>query len=64
MQHAMGRDEAASAAAVLGVDPGRHVGLAWVDRDGGLLRAEVVSVADLVALAVPTDLAVALGDGT
>jgi hypothetical protein len=64
VQEAIGRDDAAAAAAVLGVDPGRHVGLAWVDRAGGLLRVEVVDVVDLVALDLPLGVAVALGDGT
>lgn len=64
MQDARERDEATSRAAVVGVDPGRHVGLAWVDHDGGLLRAEVVDAADLAALRVPADVVIALGDGT
>jgi len=51
-------------AVVIGVDPGRNVGLAWVDAHGALLRAEVVEVADLARLAVPAGVAVALGSGT
>jgi hypothetical protein len=49
---------------VLGVDPGRHVGLAWVDATGRLLRAAVTDLAGLAGLEVPPGLVVALGDGT
>jgi len=49
---------------VLGVDPGRHVGLAWVDADGRLLRTEVVGEGDLARLRVADGVTVALGDGT
>ena len=51
-------------AVVLGVDPGRHVGLAWVDGNGALLRGEVVEEADLVRLEVADGVAIALGSGT
>lgn len=55
---------AADAAVVVGVDPGRNVGLAWVDARGGLLRAEVVDEDALARLAVADGVAVALGSGT
>lgn len=51
-------------ATVIGVDPGRNVGLAWVDATGRLLRTAVVDVDALDALEVPPGVAVALGDGT
>jgi hypothetical protein len=51
-------------AVVLGVDPGRHVGLAWVDARGALLRGEVVEEADLTLLEVGAGVAIALGSGT
>jgi len=63
----MATEEAAAgtaAAVVVGVDPGRNVGLAWVDAQGALLRAEVVSEADLEHLEVAPEVAVALGSGT
>jgi hypothetical protein len=50
--------------AVLGVDPGRRIGLAWVAGDGRLLRVAVVDVADLEGLRLPPGAAIALGDGT
>ena len=52
------------AAVVVGVDPGRNVGLAWVGADGALLRAEVVDDAALARLAVADGVAIALGSGT
>jgi hypothetical protein len=51
-------------AVVIGVDPGRHVGLAWVDADGALLRGEVVEEAELARLDVGEGVAIALGSGT
>lgn len=51
-------------AVVLGVDPGRRVGLAWVDAAGRLLRSEVVDEAALRDLVACPDLVVAVGDGT
>ena len=53
-----------AAAVVIGVDPGRHVGLAWVDTCGALLRAEVVEEGDLARLEVADGVALALGSGT
>ena len=50
--------------AVVGVDPGRNVGLAWVDAEGRMLRAEVADLAALARLEVDPDAVVALGDGT
>jgi hypothetical protein len=55
---------AAGAAVVVGVDPGRNVGLAWVDARGALLRAEVVDEAALARLTVAAGVVVALGSGT
>lgn len=57
-------DRGPAGAAVVGIDPGRHVGIAWVTADGRLLRAEVVDLAGLERLAVAPGVAVALGDGT
>jgi hypothetical protein len=51
-------------AAVLGVDPGRNVGLAWVDAQGRLLRAAVTDLGGLAHLEVPLGVVVAVGDGT
>ena len=51
-------------AVVIGIDPGRNVGLAWVDAGGTLLRAEVVEEGDLARLEVAAGVAVALGSGT
>ena len=51
-------------AVVIGIDPGRHVGLAWVDAHGALLRGEVVEEADLARLEVAEGVAIALGSGT
>lgn len=51
-------------AVVLGVDPGRHVGLAWVDARGALLHGEVVEEADLTRIEVGEGVAIALGSGT
>jgi hypothetical protein len=54
-------------AAVLGVDPGRRVGLAWVDAGGALLQHGVVEVdalAQRLPAADPNACPVALGDGT
>lgn len=56
--------EGEGGAAVLGVDPGRRVGLAWVDAGGRLLRAEVVDEAALARLRVAPGVVVAVGDGT
>ncbi|MBW6455398.1 MAG: hypothetical protein K0A98_05885 [Trueperaceae bacterium] len=61
---AAGAGAASGAAVVIGVDPGRNVGLAWVDAHGALLRAEVVDEVELGALEVPEGVAVALGSGT
>ena len=51
-------------AVVLGIDPGRHVGLAWVNAAGVALRLLVVDVGLIDTLPVPAGLHVALGDGT
>lgn len=56
--------DAIRTAVVVGVDPGRHVGLAWVDAHGALLRGEVVAEADLTRLEVGEGVAIALGSGT
>ncbi len=61
---ARGASAATDDAVVIGVDPGRNVGLAWVDAHGALLRAEVVTEADLARLSVADGTAVALGSGT
>lgn len=50
--------------AVLGVDPGRRVGLAWVASDGRLLHVAVVEASELDRLVGPAGMAIALGDGT
>jgi hypothetical protein len=56
--------DAGGGAVVLGVDPGRNVGLAWVDAQGGLLRAAVTDLGALAHLDVPLGVVVAVGDGT
>lgn len=53
-----------SETAVLGVDPGRRIGLAWVAGDGRLLRVAIVADSDLERLEVPAGATIALGDGT
>ncbi len=58
------QERLASDTAVLGVDPGRRIGLAWVARDGRLLRVAVVDASELEHLEVPVGAAIALGDGT
>lgn len=58
------QERIASETAVLGVDPGRRIGLAWVAGDGRLLRVAVVDDTDLERLDVPTGAVIALGDGT
>ena len=58
------QERLASDTAVLGVDPGRRIGLAWVARDGRLLQVAVVEASDLEGLEVPAGAAIALGDGT
>lgn len=57
-------ERSASDPAVLGVDPGRRIGLAWVAGDGRLLRVAVVDLTELAGLEVPPGAAIALGDGT
>lgn len=52
------------AAVVLGIDPGRHIGLAWIDDAGRALHLQVVMEDALDTLEVPASLRVALGDGT
>lgn len=49
---------------VVGVDPGRHIGLAWVDAHGRLLRSGLVELSELPGLVRPPAAVVALGDGT
>jgi len=56
--------DAPVAPAVLAVDPGRRIGLAWVDAQGVLLRSAVVDLEALGALAVAPGVTVVLGDGT
>jgi hypothetical protein len=56
--------DAPGATAVLAVDPGRRIGLAWVDAQGELLRSAVVDVDALAALTVDPGVTVVLGDGT
>lgn len=49
---------------VVGVDPGRRVGVAWVSSSGELLQAAVVDRETLTRLAPPPGTVVAVGDGT
>lgn len=49
---------------VVGVDPGRHIGLAWVDAHGRLLRSGLVELSELPDLRRPPAAVIALGDGT
>ncbi|MFN2323500.1 MAG: pre-16S rRNA-processing nuclease YqgF [Trueperaceae bacterium] len=58
------QERTTSDTAVLGVDPGRRIGLAWVAADGRLLRVAVVEALELERLEVPAGSAIALGDGT
>jgi hypothetical protein len=50
--------------AVVAFDPGRHVGVAWVDGDGRLVRHEVVDLAALDTYPLPDGVRVVVGDGT
>jgi hypothetical protein len=56
--------DASAAAVVVGVDPGRNIGLAWVDAKGRLLRAAVTDLAALAHLDAAPGVVVAVGDGT
>jgi hypothetical protein len=48
---------------VVALDPGRRLGVAWVSRDGRLMRHEVISVGDIAGYEFPPG-RVVVGDGT
>jgi RNase H-fold protein (predicted Holliday junction resolvase) len=52
------------AVALIGIDPGRHIGVAWLDGSGEVLALRVVEAAELQTLEFPAGVVVALGDGT
>ncbi len=51
-------------ATVLAFDPGRHVGVAWLDDDGTLLRGDVLDLPTAARLEVPAHVQVVVGNGT
>jgi hypothetical protein len=56
--------EAIASAAVVAFDPGRRIGVAWVDAHGRRLHGTIIEVAELDAVAVPATARVVVGDGT
>jgi hypothetical protein len=51
-------------AAVVAFDPGRHVGVAWLDAEGRLLRGDVLDLPTVARLELPPDVQVVVGNGT
>ncbi len=49
---------------VIGIDPGRNVGVAFVHQDGRLERALVLTLDQLAALTIPLDATLVVGGGT
>ena len=56
--------EAVAAAVVVAFDPGRRIGVAWVDAEGRRLHGTIIDVGALDAVAVPAAARVVVGDGT
>ena len=52
------------AAAVVAFDPGRNIGVAWLDSAGQLLASKVVELGDLAGLDLPEGAVLVAGDGT
>ncbi len=53
-----------ASAAMVGLDPGRRIGVAWVSADGTLLGSAIVELTELQRLPLPSGAQVVLGDGT
>lgn len=49
---------------IIGIDPGKRIGVAWVHEDGRLEQASILSLADLEQLALSPQACVVVGDGT
>ena len=49
---------------VVGIDPGRNVGVAFVQPDGRLERALIITLDQLTALNIPLDATLVVGGGT
>jgi RNase H-fold protein (predicted Holliday junction resolvase) len=49
---------------VVGIDPGRNVGVAFVHQDGRLERALIITLDQLTALNIPLDTTLVVGGGT
>lgn len=49
---------------VIGIDPGKNIGVAFVRDDGKLERAHILSLGELVGLELPVAATVVLGNGT
>jgi hypothetical protein len=57
-------DVLAGSTAVLAIDPGRHVGVAWVSAQGKLLMHKITDVSGLKHLEIPANVTVVVGNGT
>lgn len=53
-----------ASATLVAFDPGRRIGVAWVDAQGRRLHGAIVEVAALADVPVPAGARVVLGDGT
>lgn len=51
-------------AAIVALDPGRNIGVAWLDSTGRLLHARVTGLSHLAELDVPAGAVLVAGDGT
>ncbi len=49
---------------ILGLDPGRNLGVAWVDEAGRLEHIAVITLSELAILDVPASATVVVGRGT
>lgn len=49
---------------IVAFDPGRNIGVAYVDSAGELVRRAIVDASQLESLAVPHEATVLVGDGT
>ncbi|HEX7021934.1 MAG TPA: hypothetical protein VF171_03685 [Trueperaceae bacterium] len=49
---------------IIGIDPGRNIGVAFVHEDGRLERSEIITAPELAALEVPTGVTVVVGHST
>ncbi len=56
--------EVVAAAALVALDPGKRLGVAWVSAGGSLLRGAIVALEDLPRVPLPPGARVVQGDGT